>query len=150
MNMPKSRSISFYILTFLIFFQAVSGLYGGGALVLDPTGDILKMPLSLLEGSPFNDYLIPGIILFAVLGVFPAIVFYGLLRGKERSWLGAVLVGVALIIWIGTEIVMVGYHTEPPLQLIYGIVGIVLLILAQLPAVRKILQSKPIHHENNN
>lgn len=150
MNLSKSRSISFYILTFLIFFQAVSGLFGGGALVLDPTGSTLKMPLSLLDGSPFSDYLIPGMILFVVLGVFPAVVFYCLVRGEKWSWLGAVIVSVALIVWIGTEIAMVGYHSEPPLQLIYGLVGIALLVLTQLPVVRKELQLKSKHHEARN
>lgn len=142
MNIPKSSSFSFYILSALILFQAASGLYGGGALILDPTGSSLQMPLSLLEGSPFNDYLIPGMILFVVLGIFPSIVFYGLLRKKVWAWLGAVLVGVALIIWIGTEIVMVGYHAEPPLQLVYGLVGIILFILTQMPSLQSELKSK--------
>lgn len=138
MNMPKSESISFYILAVLIFFQAASGLYGGAALVLDPTGSLLEMPLSLLEGSPFGDYLIPGIILFFVLGIVPSIVFYGLLRREEWSWMGALLVGLALVVWIGTEIAMVGYHADPPLQLIYGIVGVAILVLTQLSALKNL------------
>lgn len=142
MSISKSRPVGFYILAALIFFQAVSGLFGGGALVLDPTGSTLQMPLSLLKGSPFSNYLIPGIILFLVLGIFPSIVFYGLLRGKEWSGLGSVLVSLALIIWIGVEVAMVGYQSEPPLQLIYGLVGIALIILTQLKSVKAALRQK--------
>ncbi|SMO89944.1 hypothetical protein SAMN06265218_12131 [Fodinibius sediminis] len=149
MNMPDKRPISFYALLTLLFFQSASGLYGGGALILDTTGNFLQLPTALLEGTPFQDFLIPGIILFTVLGIFPLIVFVGLWRRKMWAWLGAVMVSIALIIWIGVEIAMIGYASEPPLQLIYGLVGIALLILTQLPAVRKILQSKPIHHETN-
>lgn len=134
MNLPESRSISFYTLFALLFFQGISGLFGGGALVLDPTGSILQMPISLLDGSPFDTYLIPGLILLLVLGIFPLIVLYGLWKRKPWSLFAAFLVSIALIIWIGVEIIMVGYHSEPPLQLIYGLTGIALLILSQMPS----------------
>jgi len=50
--------------------------------------------------------------------------------------MGSLLVSVALIIWIGVEIWMVGYHTEPPLQLIYGLLGLILLVLVLMASVR--------------
>jgi hypothetical protein len=135
-NYSRSKPISFYILAFLIFFQAVSGLFGGGALVIDPSGSLLNMPLSLLSSSPFHNYLIPGVILLSVLGVGPGIVFCCLMRGIPRAWEGSVLVSIALIVWIAVQVAMVGYHPQPPLQLIYGILGITLLILTQLPSVK--------------
>jgi membrane protein implicated in regulation of membrane protease activity len=46
------------------------------------------------------------------------------------------LVGVALVIWIGVEILMIGYQAQPPLQLIYGTVGVVMLILLLLASVK--------------
>jgi len=55
--------------------------------------------------------------------------------------LGAVVVGTALIIWIGVEIAMIGYHVEPPLQLIYGVEGILLLAITQLPSVQSEIKS---------
>lgn len=126
----QSKGAGFYLLVLLIFFQAASGLYGGGALVIDPTGGSLALPLSLLDGAPFDNYLVPGLILFSVLGVFPGIVCYGLMRRQPWAWLGSVLVSIALMGWIGVEILMVGYQADPPLQLIYGSVGVVLLILS--------------------
>ena len=47
-----NTSHSLYLLMGLILFQGVSGLFGGFALILDPTGNLLNMPLSMLEGSP--------------------------------------------------------------------------------------------------
>lgn len=150
MNTPDKRPISFYALLALLFFQSASGLYGGTALLMDPTGNLLQIPTTLLESSPFQDFLIPGIILFSILGIFPMIVFVGSWQRKMWARPGAILVSMALIIWIGVQIAMIGYEPEPPLQLVYGLVGVALLILTQLPAVRKILKSKPIHHETNN
>ncbi|WP_165138053.1 hypothetical protein [Halalkalibaculum roseum] len=134
MTTDKSRSISFYILTALMLFQGLSGIYGGSALVLDPSGEMLGLPISLLEGTPFESYLIPGVILLLVLGLFPLVVAYGLAWGTSWAWTGAVLVSIALIIWIGVEIVLIGYQSEPPLQLFYGSLGIALLILTLLPS----------------
>ncbi len=103
----------------------------------DPTGGILQIPVSWLEGSPFTDYLIPGLILLLVLGVFPLIVVYGLWTRLSWSWTAALLVGLALVIWIVVEILIIGYHHKPPLQLIYGLLGIVILVLVLLPSVRQ-------------
>ncbi|MGM0588078.1 MAG: hypothetical protein ACQETE_06685 [Bacteroidota bacterium] len=140
---PDQRPISFYALLILLFFQSASGLYGGGALIGDPTGDALQLPTSLLAGTPFPDFLIPGLILFSVLGIFPLIVCIGSWQRRTWAWPGAVLVSIALIIWIGVEIAMIGYASEPPLQLIYGLVGIALLILTLLPSVRSSMNSTP-------
>ena len=120
-----------------LIFQGLSGLYGGGVLVWDPTGALLQMPLSLLEGSPFATYRIPGLILFTVLGIGPLVVAVGLWRRQVWAWYGAVAVSGGLLIWIAVQVWMVGYHAEPPLQLIYGTLGGTLLILALRPSVRR-------------
>lgn len=134
--MKNQRSYSLYLLMGFMLFQGISGLFGGFALVIDPTGELLQMPLSMLEGSPFDNFMFPGIILLTILGIIPMVVFYGLWKRKNWAWMGALTVSVALIIWIGVEIWMVGYHSEPPLQLVYGLLGVILLVLTLLPAVR--------------
>lgn len=108
--------------------------------MIDPTGELLQMPLSMLEGSPFDNFLIPGIILLMILGVFPIVVFYGLWKRANWAWKGALTVSVALIIWIGVQIWMVGYHSDPPLQFIYGLLGVVLLGVVMIPSVRNQLR----------
>ncbi len=133
----KSRPVSVYALLFFLFFQGISGIMGGYMLVKDPAGDFLQLSVSLLENSPFPDYLVPGLILLIVLGIFPLLVFYGLLRKINLSWYGALFVGISLIIWIVVEILIIGYFPQPPLQLIYGSVGLVILILALLPPVKR-------------
>jgi hypothetical protein len=134
--MKSKKPISVIVLMVSVFFQALSGLGGGAFLIADPTGETLNLPLSFLSNSPFPDYFLPGIILFSVLGVYPLTVTAGLWKRKYWGWLGSILLGIALLIWIFVEIIMIGYQSEPPLQLIYGILGIVILFLALLPSTK--------------
>lgn len=134
----QSKTLSIYLLIFLMLFQGISGILGGIGLVMDPSGETLQIPISWLNNSPFSNYLIPGIILLILLGIFPVIISIGIWTKTPWSWLGALTISLALIIWIGVEIIIIGYQPEPPLQLIYGTLGLVLLILVFLPAVRQI------------
>lgn len=131
-----SRPISLYILIVLVVFQGLSGIFGGIALVMDPTGSTLQIPLEWLSGSPFPDYLLPGLVLLVVLGIYPMLVSYGLVKGKQLAWYGSLLLGIALMIWLGVEILIIGYQPNPPLQAIYGTVGIFILVCTILPSVK--------------
>ena len=124
----------------LVIFQGLSGLAGGFGLINDPSGESLKIPIEWLDGSPFNDYLIPGIILFLILGLFPLIISFGLWKTRNWGWLGSIALGAALIIWILVEILIIGWQTEPPLQLIYGVVGIAILTVSISPQVKDYYQ----------
>jgi peptidoglycan/LPS O-acetylase OafA/YrhL len=137
-----SRPVNVYILLGAIVFQGLSGLLGGIGLVLDPTGESLQIPLSWLEGSPFDDYLVPGLILFFILGIFPLVVFYGLLKKTKWSWFAAMLVGVGLVIWIVVEILVIGYQPQPPLQAIYGVLGLIILVSVLSPPTRRFYKTE--------
>lgn len=139
-----SRKISFppvyYFLIALVLFQGASGLYGGSMLVFDPSGEVLKLPLPLLESTPFIDYLFPGIILLLILGIIPTIVAYGLWRRYTWAWTGALFVSFALIIWIGVQIALIGYRAQPPLQAIYGVLGFIMLFTLFAPGCRNVFR----------
>jgi hypothetical protein len=124
------KTFTFSLLIILIIFQGLSGIAGGVGLIYDPTGEAINIPQSWLEGTMFGDYLIPGIILLVVLGIFPLIVSYGLVRKKEWGAQAAIFIGAALIIWIAVEIIVVGYKSDPPLQMIYGILGVLILLFS--------------------
>ncbi len=65
------------------------------------------------------------------------IIVFLLWRKKARAWEGALILGIALLIWIFVEILVIGYQADPPLQLIYGITGLLIIIFTLLPSVRK-------------
>ncbi len=97
------------------------------------------MPLSMLEGSPFKDYLIPGLILLIVVGLFSLFVFAGLLRRWRPAWWLALASGGGLIIWIITEVVMLGYlpGTGIGMQIGMAILGLAIVTLTLLAPTRR-------------
>jgi len=111
----------------LELFLAVGALGGGAALMLGPRGQILRMPLSALAGSPFNDYFVPGAILFVVIGCGPLAAAFLTWRRHRLAPLLACAVGAALLIWIAVEIAIIGYSNEPPLQALYLALGAAIL-----------------------
>ena len=135
-NTKRSRPVSVYLLMAALLFQGLSGVAGGIGLVSDPSGGNMQFPLSWLEGSPFDSYLIPGLILLVVLGIFPLFVLYGLWTRQYWGWISALLVRTALIVWIAVEVLIIGYYPQPPLQLIYGSLGVVSVILTLLLGAR--------------
>lgn len=136
---------SFYFLFAAILFQGLSGLAGGIGLILDPTGSSLSIPIEWLDGSPFDSYFIPGLILFLALGVFPLHVSYGIWRCSAWAWLSALLVGFMLIIWIVVEILVIGYQPMPPLQLIYGLLGFLIIALLLFSTLRQYMNEKAVY-----
>ena len=129
--------MAFHALTATILLQGISGLVGGYALMADPSGVLIGLPLVWLEGTLFSDYFVPGIILLSVLGVCPLVVGWGLWRGRSWAWYGSLLVGASLTIWILVEIIMIGYQPDPPLQAFYGLLSLVILSLSAAPSVRQ-------------
>lgn len=139
MNTERKRPGSLYLLLISLLFQGLSGLAGGIGILMDPTGDSIGFPNEWLQGSPFHDYLIPGIILFTILGIVPLIIFYWIQIRHKLAWYGALFVGIALVIWIGVEILIIGYFSSPPLQLIYGLLGLIIIALCLPGSVRQFL-----------
>lgn len=135
----------------LLAFLGLSAIGGGGALIISPTGKLLGgLPLSILDRSPFNDFLVPGIILFVVLGIIPSLLVFALLKKPTSvfadrfnffkdmhwAWTFSIYVAFALIIWIQVETIYiqgVGW-----LQTFYILYAIPLILVALLPQVRNL------------
>lgn len=128
--MQYRKSFNIYLLIVLIVILGIGGVYGGASLVNDPTGKDLVLPLKWLQASPFHNYLIPGLILLTVLGIFPFAAAAALIMRSRGALTSARIIGYALIIWIAVEIYIVGYQPQSPLQLIFGLIGVLILLLA--------------------
>ena len=145
------RPFSLWILILLHLLLGIGALAGGGVLIAAPDGSILQMPISVLHHSPFSSFLIPGIILFFFVGLFPVAVAFSLwklppwtwpntinpFKKIHWSWAGSLAAGVIVILWITVE---VQFMPVAAVHVFYWIVGVALLLLTLLPGVRRYAQ----------
>ena len=104
-------------------FIGLGALVGGFMLVKDPSGSALGVPLSFLEGSPFPDFLIPGIFLLAVNGV-GSMIGAGLSFTRRRyAQEIAIVLGAILVTWIVVQVIMI--RSFSGLHILYFILGVV-------------------------
>ena len=71
------------VLLILLAFLGLGALGGGAVFVISPNGEMFRMPVSILAHSPFGSFLVPGIILFCVLGIVPSGLVFALLRKPD-------------------------------------------------------------------
>lgn len=90
----------------LEIFLGLGALGGGGLFILAPDGHLLGMTTRMLAGTPFHSFLVPGIILFAFIGVTPLLAAAITVRRQAIAPLAAVAVGLTLIGWISVEMVL--------------------------------------------
>ena len=109
---------------------SIGALGGGLVLMIAPRGEIMPLPLSALAGSPFDTYLVPGLILFGVLGLGPLVAARLIWLRHPLAPTAAFVVGAGLLIWVAVEVAIIGYSNEPPLQAIYGILGVAIVLVA--------------------
>lgn len=140
-RMSPVRPTAWYVLLITLVFQGLSGIAGGIGFLIDPSGASLGIPVEWLEGSPFANYLIPGLVLLIVLGVLPLIVVTGVWRRSRWGRISAIVVGAALLAWLAVEILVVGYQPEPPFQAVYAALGVAIIVVATAPSVRSLFTS---------
>jgi len=112
----------FDALAYCCGFWGISAVLGGIALV----AGILPIPTDLLDGSPFPDYTIPGLILTAV-GIGSLLCGIALPRRERRTVIAAGAIGVAQIGFLGVELVVIGFSW---LLMAYAIIAITTIAIA--------------------
>jgi hypothetical protein len=126
----------------------LGALFGGGSFILSPDRSLIGVPLELLAHSPFTNFLVPGLLLFFFVGVFPSVVAYSLwqrpawhwpnllnpFKRMHWSWAASLAAGAAVIVWIVIEIqfMPIGF-----VHILYLAWGALILILTLLPSVRR-------------
>ena len=148
---PSKRPLALWLLMFLLLIQGISATPTGFMLARDPSGGLMQMPLTWLDGTPFPNYLIPGLILCIVLGLGAFFVMACLFfrpnwvwaqrinpfKGQYWTWTASCAFGLALMIWITVQVLMIALGTW--LQLVYFGVGLAILLLTLSPVVRAYL-----------
>ena len=111
-------------------FQILLGLSavaGGVGMVGDPSGDSVGFPLDQLSGTPFPDYLIPGLFLLLIIGVgHLAGGILTIIRFRHAGEV-AVVLGAILMAWIVVQVILIGLvYFLQPLYFLFAVVEILL------------------------
>jgi hypothetical protein len=121
----------------LLLVNGIGAIYGGGNLIVHPDGGSIQLSLGWLTHSIFDNYLIPGIILFVANGLFSIIVLIKLiLKGKRYSLL-VMVQGLLLSGWIVVQIMII--QTIYFLHYAMGGVGVALIGIGWLLHKREMI-----------
>ena len=111
----------------LLGFLGIGAVAGAVPLIVDPSGKLMRMPMSLLDHSPFQSFLIPGIILLLSSGLLSlAVMVMAIRRSSHYGWWVA-FQGCVLTGWITVGVIMMRTAAWP--HYVYWGIGLVLIAL---------------------
>ena len=116
-----------YFLGALLAFGALNAFAGGYYGLAGAEG----VPLEWLEGSIFDDYFIPSLILFVVVGGVLLVAAITVFTGTRVAGVAARAAGYVVLFWICVQLAIIGYVSwMQPTTFVAGI--LVLLLAARL------------------
>ena len=142
------RPLTLWPLVFLLLFLGLGGLYGGIAMLTDPTGGSLDLT-DVLPLLPVDDYILPGLFLLIAMGLAPLFLAYGLVArpdwtwarplsrwsGHHWAWTGTLGLAATLAIWLIVEGVLIGFRWA--IQYITAVDGFGIVLFALMPGMRR-------------
>ena len=115
-------------------FAAVSALFGGLAL---ETGWPFRMPTSMLHGTPFSDYVVPGLLLGILVGGSAALATVATIRSSSAGAFWSFIAGSIMAGWIVGEVLILDVIANTVavsqgfwLQGFYFMIGMVMMLVA--------------------
>lgn len=129
-------------------FLGLGGIYGGVAMLSDPTGRAIQME-DILHLLPVPNFILPGLFLFVVMGLLPILLSIGLIREPDWSWAnklsawskhywawtGTVAVGMTLFVWLAFQGILIGFQW--PIQYATLMNGVLIVLTAIIPSIQK-------------
>ena len=123
---PKLKILA----AFLLLFNGIGAIYGGRNLIMHPDGSSLEITTEWLKYSPFDNFLLPGIILFVVNGLFSLFVLIAVITNSQFRGKLIFAEGILLCGWILIQMIML--REVNFLHITLGSVGILLVIIGNL------------------
>lgn len=123
------------------YFVGIGALFGGGAAILNPLSP-LGVPLDLLINSPFENFLVPGLILFLIIGIGSIISgLMAMLKSNYQGYFSSVS-SWALMIWIVVQCFMIRAVAFP--HVLYFLIGLAGAVFAF--SILDVKQQFPANH----
>ncbi|MCG3164989.1 MAG: hypothetical protein POELPBGB_00749 [Bacteroidia bacterium] len=137
------RPFFLYMLCIVHLLVGLNAAAGGVLMMLKPDGALLGMKQEWLANSPFENYFIPGLLLFFMLGIFSLFTVWGLLRKPQLkvfnvlniypdmhwAWAYSLYSGIITITWILIQMLLTQYFWLQPLIIFFGLLVIVFTLI---------------------
>ena len=142
------RPFMLWPLILVLIFLAMGGFSGGIPMLSDPANGGYLQFGEMLPELPVSNFILPGLFLLVVMGIFPLLLAYALIAHPAWSWMDRlfqwskhywawtgtlILVGI-IAIWLVYEGWLIGWF---PITVITAVLGLLLLLFSMLPSMRK-------------
>lgn len=117
-----------HILFLFVAFIAISSVASGLVMVAEPNGSLLGLTASLLDGTPFKDYFIPGIVLTVLVGFTNLLALYYLFRNHRKRFMFSIAGGFMISGWIIVQMILI--NAVHWLHFIYLAAGMLVILIS--------------------
>ena len=125
MSTEKFSRFALEILLLLLAINAFGGGYYGMA-------GAKNIPIEWLNGSPFDNYFIPSLILFVCVGGSALFAAVAVFRRDRIARKAAFISGIIALVWLAAQVAIIGYVSW--LQPTVAVVAVIILFLtSKLP-----------------
>jgi hypothetical protein len=135
MSLPLSDRVLIRTLAGLTLFGAISAAAGAWLAISAKGGGV---PLEYLDHSPFDSFVIPGLVLGGVVGGTQGAAAIAVIARRRIALLLSTVAGFGMLIWIFVELAMLRQYSW--LQTVYFVHGcvellVVLALLGLMPSL---------------
>ncbi|WP_075980686.1 hypothetical protein [Bacillus massilinigeriensis] len=131
----------------LLSFVGIGAVAAGGGFIIDSSGSGLGMSVEILENSPFESFLIPGIFLLILNGIGSLIGAIFAFKNFRYSGISTIILGIIMIIWISIQVFWIGWISW--LQPTFLVIGAMELLLGYFLNVRKVGNHEVFPHRHH-
>lgn len=116
------KTFLFVLSGFIGFTALLSGLL----MMVHPDGNLINLSVALLEGTPFKDFQVPGLLLASLVGGVNCMALFFNIQKRPKRFSWAVAGGVVLCLWIIIQMMLI--HSVYWLHIVYLMLGVLVIL----------------------
>jgi hypothetical protein len=116
------------IITFILFVVGISALLTGLAMMSSPDGNLVGLNFNILKTTPFKDFLIPGLLLFVLVGLVNILALFFQIINNPKRFYWALTAGIITVIWVTSQYLIIGHLLQ--LDIAYFLASFILICIA--------------------
>ncbi len=119
------KCLNHFFVLFLLLINGLAATIAGLMFIKEPDGALMGMHTAILAFSPFEDFLIPGIILVLANGVSSFFVFWKVARYRHAAGYWLIFQGLLSVGWIVGQVILL--RSFNLLHFVFGMIGFIFL-----------------------